>query len=424
VTCVQTDVTVNEKMRRISAFDAFLPKKTVNARKNLSICTRTIVLSLDLEDTGALKAKGVFIQAEDSWIGLKTKIRVGATKEIIMAAGAIATPQILLLRSVRDVMRCKELCWVSNSGIGDPKHLNSVGIDIVHELNGVGLGLQDHIAVPVVYKVPRNHTIYELQHNPLLGIREFFKYIFTAKGLFLSAYVQVALFVRSGLLTPGSVTAGNEQTLDANSSANIPDIEIQPIAYGATDRDHKDELAKGEGAATLLVQLLRPKSSGSVKLANRNARDRPKCELGSFTKAEDWTVLRKGLKLALALGRQMKKEDYPCEPLDAPTGESDAELDAFIKLRANTTFHYSSSCRMAPQEEGGVVDDELRVHGIVGLRIADASVFPTIPACHLQAPVVMIGERCAGFILGTKAWRVHATHHLMQHSSLAILWFI
>jgi choline dehydrogenase len=261
---------------------------------------------------------------------------------------------------------------------------------------------QDHLAVPVIYKVPRKHTVYELIQNPLLVVREFFKYLFTGKGLFLSSYAQVLVFARSALLSPASHTSGTPEELDAHSPNNIPDIEIQPIAYGSTERDHKDELGKGEGAAMLLVQLLRPKSTGQVKLTNKDPRARPKCELNSLSNAEDSVVFRKGIKLALALGGQMKEDGYPLEPLDVPAGESDAELDAFIKERAITTFHYSSTCRMAPREEGGVVDDELRVYGVEGLRIADASVFPTIPACHIQAPVVMVAERCAEFIIGVE----------------------
>ena len=104
------------------------------------------------------------------------------------------------------------------------------------------------------------------------------------------------------------------------------------------------------------------------------------------------------VKLALALSRVVRRQGYPLRNLNVPKSEGDQDLDDFIRANVKSTFHYSSSCRMAPEDEGGVVDDMLRVHGISGLRIADASVFPTIPATHLQAPTVMVGERCADFL--------------------------
>jgi choline dehydrogenase len=386
VYCSRTDVSVNEKNQRISAFDAFLPPELVKTRKNLTICTRTVVLSLELQDEAVgPRAVGVYIQDEAASVKAK-KILVSAKREIVLSAGAIGTPQILLL-----------------SGIGDPKHLNSVGIEIVHELPGVGLGLQDHLAVALIYKAPRAHTFYELMHNRVHALRELLKYVFTRKGMFLSSYTQVAIFARSALLDDSMHTVGSPEDLNAHSPANVPDLEIQPIAFGIPNdsEQHQIVLRKEDGAVSLLVQLLRPKSSGSVKLKSKNPRDRPKCDLGALKDANDYVVLRKGIKLALALGQRMKEDGYPSEPLDLPRDESDAALDEFVKGRAISTFHYSSTCRMAPRDLGGVVDDQLRVHGVVGLRIADASIFPTIPACHLQAPVVMVGERCADFIKKT-----------------------
>lgn len=254
----------------------------------------------------------------------------------------------------------------------------------------------------MIYKVPRKHTFYELQSNPFLGFRELLKYVFTGKGLFLAAYVQIAIFARSALLSDTSNTEGTPDEMDPAKPANIPDIEIQPIPYGSQDSKIEKELdkklRKDDGKATLLVQLLRPKSSGAVKLRNRNPRERPKCEMNFLGNAEDLSILRRGVRLAAALAKEMKAGGYMLEELDTPP-EDEEGMNQWIKDRALSTFHYSSTCRMAPREEGGVVDDELRVHGIQGLRIADASIFPTIPACHLQAPVVMVGERCAEFIL-------------------------
>lgn len=136
-----------------------------------------------------------------------------------------------------------------------------------------------------------------------------------------------------------------------------------------------------------------------MRLRSRDPRKRPACDLNVLSSPNDMAVLRSGLRLALGLARTVRKRGFPMHGLIVPASDSDADLDAHIRGYAQTTFHYSSTCRMAPEAEQGVVDDELRVHGVKGLRVADASVFPSIPACHLQAPVVMIGERCADFVL-------------------------
>lgn len=109
--------------------------------------------------------------------------------------------------------------------------------------------------------------------------------------------------------------------------------------------------------------------------------------------------MRKALRLGLSIARKVKDDGYPLERMLQPDGESDEELDAFTRKYAQMIYHYSSTCRMAPEAEEGVVDDELRVHGVHGLRVADASIFPDIPGTHTQAPTVMVAERCADFIV-------------------------
>lgn len=184
---------------------------------------------------------------------------------------------------------------------------------------------------------------------------------------------------------------------DSRDPDNIPDIEIMPIPYDASE--WKCDL-QGEGAFSLLCALLRPKSIGTVRLTSMDARVRPACDLGSLTAEEDYLVMRKAIRLALRIGRQMREQGYPLRDLDVPQSESDTDLDDFIRHGARTTYHYSSTCRMAPEDGAvpGVVDDELRVHGVQGLRVADASIFPSIPATHLQAPAVMVAEKCADFL--------------------------
>lgn len=148
--------------------------------------------------------------------------------------------------------------------------------------------------------------------------------------------------------------------------------------------------------------MLRPRSTGTVKITVSDLSKPPDINLGTPSEQEDWRTLRKCVRFQLAIAREMCASGYLLEDAVVPSSDSDADIDAHIRRYARTTYHYSSSCRMAPEddERPGVVDDTLRVHGIKNLRIADCSIFPQIPACHLQAPAVMVAEKCAELILG------------------------
>lgn len=165
-----------------------------------------------------------------------------------------------------------------------------------------------------------------------------------------------------------------------------------PVAYNCSDVDIPDK-----GVFSLMTALLQPKSSGTVRLANRNPRARPDVELGYLTDPADYEVLRKAIKLALRLGEEMRQLGYPLKSLSVPASESDADLDTFVRKCLRTSYHYTSTCRMGPAggSRPAVVDAELRVHGVAGLRVADCSIFPDILATHTMAPAVLVGEKCA-----------------------------
>jgi len=150
-----------------------------------------------------------------------------------------------------------------------------------------------------------------------------------------------------------------------------------------------------------MVQNCVPKSMGTVRLTPDGAHDikiDPIVDPGILTATEDWEVYRRGLLFALDVGKEMERSGYPLQPALVPLSTSREDLDSYIRARSESSQHLLSSCRMKPLHEGGVVDQELRVHGICGLRIADGSVFPGMIASRPQATVVMIGERCAEFI--------------------------
>jgi choline dehydrogenase len=255
--------------------------------------------------------------------------------------------------------------------------------------------------VSLVWNAPRADTIYELRKNPLRALYEFIQYIVFSRGLFLLPLVQVMILARSVLLDDKSVTHGTAKDFDGRDPENLPDIEIMPCPTGATHRKTQDAFYKG--AVSFICVVLRPHSRGDVTLVNLDPRARPRCRFNAMQDSRDMVTMKKAVRLGLALGAHAKNSGYALgEPIFGTTG-TEEDVERHIQENLMSTFHYASSCRMAPLAEGGVVDDQLRVHGIRGLRIADASIFPVVPACHLQAPTVMIGERCAEFIKETCA---------------------
>ena len=152
----------------------------------------------------------------------------------------------------------------------------------------------------------------------------------------------------------------------------------------------------------LLSVLLHPRSKGTVRLSSPHPRDPLVVDPQYLSCPADYASLRSSIRLSLRVVERMRARGYQISGWDGPTGESDAELDKYVQKNSMTTYHYSSTCRMAPEDDaegGGVVDDELRVHGVKGLRVADASVFPWVVGTHLQAPTVMVAEKCADLVL-------------------------
>lgn len=270
------------------------------------------------------------------------------------------------------------------------------------------------MAIPVSWEVPMTESVAHLANSRLKGVLEFVKYILFRTGLLSIPILMLSLFVQSSSLDDESSSFINEKTSksdDTKSSLSasqpqtlLPDIEIMPLATSAMDdlEEHHQRFSK-MGLFSLLATVLRPKSRGTVRLLSSDARERPQVELGFLQNPADWVTARKAVRLALRLGDGVKAQGFPIlRGIVVPDSEeADAGLDRFIRRRARTTYHYSSTCRMAPEHDAqapGVVDDSLRVYGTSNLRVCDASIFPQITASHLQAPVVMVAEKCADLI--------------------------
>ena len=182
---------------------------------------------------------------------------------------------------------------------------------------------------------------------------------------------------------PSVPSKTDEKINTLRSKDYLPDLELMPLATSAMDdlEEHKLRFSK-TGIFSLLTTVLRPKSRGTVRLRSANPRDRPSVDLGFLRDPADVALARKGVRLAIKLGNLMKARGFPIvRGITAPDSEKDEEqIDALIRRRARTTYHYSSTCRMAPelgagQAPGGVVDDSLHVHGIPNLRVCDAKSF-------------------------------------------------
>ncbi|EKM52435.1 uncharacterized protein PHACADRAFT_186585 [Phanerochaete carnosa HHB-10118-sp] len=380
--CNRADLALNEKGQRQSTFDAFLPPEVAWKRqKNLFVVPQVVVSKLDLQPSAnGTRAVGVYFQRDSITGGSSaTQFYVSARHEIVLCSGAIASPQVLML-----------------SGVGPAEHLREHNIPVVKDLPGVGSELQDHVGIPLIYRIPPDDSLYKLERSPLFGLKEMLKYIFFGRGIFLFPNPQLFVFAQSQYLDQDFKTVlPDASASNAHLASNVPDIEIMHIPYCAWEfRKLKDD----EGAMSFFCVLLKPHSRGTVRLTSVDPCSRPACDLNFLSDARDWPTLRKAVRLGLALGRKVEEGGYPLGNMLQPEDESDAGIDAFVRKSVRTTYHYSSTCRMAPEAEGGVVDDELRVHGIEGLRIADASIFPTIPATHLQAPAAMVAARCADFL--------------------------
>ena len=161
-------------------------------------------------------------------------------------------------------------------------------------------------------------------------------------------------------------------------------------------------LTRTKGWYSMLSVLLHPRSKGTVRLSSADPRAPLSIDLQFLADEADRVPLRAAIKLSLRLAAQMREQGYALQDALVPASESDADLDAWMHDTGRTTFHYSSTCRMAPEDDpegGGVVDDQLRVHGVRSLRVADTSILPWILGAHLQASAVAIAEKCADMVI-------------------------
>ncbi|KAM5539670.1 hypothetical protein V8D89_006779, partial [Ganoderma adspersum] len=226
---------------------------------------------------------------------------------------------------------------------------------------------------------------------------EFVKYLFLGTDLLSSTFQYSSTFIPARLLRDDSTIASDDpRNLDTSLPDNRPDIEFMHMPIDCVRIQ-----TPGKGAFAFLVTLTRPKSEGTVRLLSRDARTPPAVDLWCLSVVEDYVPLRSGVRFALRIAEDVRKQGYQFADLFVPEVDSDEDIDNFIRKNAMSCFHYTSTCRMGLETHGvrsSVVDTELKVYGVKGLRVCDGSVFPEIISSHTMAPAVMVAEKCAQII--------------------------
>lgn len=295
----------------------------------------------------------------------------------------------------------------------------------------------DHVAVPVMSRVPTRDTIHSL-YNPFVFIWQFILWLFFGRGLLSTSSTSSTIFARTTAIDDATMqvqtSCNGKDAMDSMLPQNAPDIEVMIIPV----ESYFDVYITEHSLLTWLCTLVQPFSRGSIRLTTTNPEHPPEITHPLLRDERDFQPMRKAIRFAMHLGQEFARSGYPhpaplvygpgmdLEYLDQRLGFrkllpnqrrksggttelpkwqdiSDEAIDEYTKRAYQSALHYACTCRMSLDASDGVVDQELRVFGIIGLRIADASVFPKIPSAHTMAPTMMVAERCADFIKET--WR-------------------
>jgi choline dehydrogenase len=341
--------------KRHSAATAFL--KPALTRPNLTVITHAMAKQILIEGN---KATGV-----EYITGNNNIKKVYASKEIILSAGAFQSPQVLML-----------------SGIGDADELNTKGITVKKELKGVGKNLQDHLFI-IVSCLSLQQQGFNHHLKPLNQLVDLIRYQFSHKGpLSCSPLEAVAFF---------SVHGAENVNLQFHFTPLQLGNDYKTDVYNAKTFPTKDGFS-------ILPTLLKPKSRGYVTIKSANPFDAPVIQPDFFSAEEDLQIMITGVKKALEVLNANAFSSHR-KAIITPADQSEKGIIEHIKKAVETVYHPVGTCKMG-NDAMAVVNDKLQVHGIEGLRVADASIMPTIVAGNTNAPTIMIAEKAADMILG------------------------
>jgi choline dehydrogenase-like flavoprotein len=342
------------KGRRVSTATAYL--KPASHRDNLVILTDSRAARIRIEHR---RATGVDLLTASG------ERHLTARREVIVTGGAILSPQLLML-----------------SGIGEEAALRAAGVEVKHHLPGVGANYQDHLAVGVLMEM-RNTESYGISWRTLpRGVANLLEYALFRTGPLSSNVFEATGFVRT--------------------AADLRRPDIQLVFQAARRNTNTFPFPLGHGFAVNVVGLY-PKSRGRVLLAGPDPRAAPVVDPQLMSHPDDGATLLRGLKIARRVSQAASFARYRAgEVQPGAASQDDESLMGYIRRASSTVHHPCGSCRMGP-DASSVVDAQLRVHGIEALRVADASVFPSLVGGNTNAAIVMIAEKAADLIRGVAA---------------------
>ena len=343
------DATISNGRRNSSATTFLNPALK---RDNIKLQKNILVEKIFLEND---RAVGIEVSEKGQ------KYRIEAEKEIILSAGALNSPQILML-----------------SGIGPADHLRNIGSNVSHDLPGVGQNLQDHATVSISWECLKEFEAHKID-RPINKMMAGIKWIITRKGLAASNHFEAGGLIRG------------------NDNVKYPNLQYH---FGPTGFDYIGGKFKLSQAFTLQLDQLRPRSKGYLKLKSLNPKDSPEIKLNYFKDPQDIKELIEGVKKMRELVSQPVFDKFRGKEI-SPGSEiqSDSEIEQAIRLNTITDYHQCGTCAMGT-DVNSVVDSEMRVKGINSLRVVDASVLPNVVSGNIGAPVMMIAARAADWILG------------------------
>jgi choline dehydrogenase len=338
--------------RRCSTRLAYL--EPARGRPNLTVVTGALATRILVE-----RGRAVGVQ----YVENGQAKAVSARQEVIVAGGAINSPQLLML-----------------SGIGPADELAAHGIEAVHDLPGVGKNLQDHLELYIQQACTQPITLMDTMkpHNMVLvGLRWFLRH----DGAAASSHLEAGGFIRSG---PG---------------IEHPDIQFHFLPALVSDHGRSPG---DQHAFQVHVGPMRPASRGEITLRSADPRVHPRIQPNYLAEERDRTEMRRSIELSREIFAQAAFDPYRgAEIMPGAHVRSAAELDEFVRRKADSAYHPCGTCRMGdPADPMAVVDPECRVVGLAGLRVVDASIMPSEPSGNLNAPTIMIAEKAADILRG------------------------
>ncbi|AXF01040.1 GMC family oxidoreductase [Paraburkholderia hospita] len=349
------DVNTRNGQRSSSSFEYLHP---VLNRKNLTV-EREVLVTQVLFDANR-RATGVVVKQNGSARHFTAK------REVILSAGAVDTPKLLQL-----------------SGVGDSALLAEHRVPLVHHLPAVGQNLQDHLCVSFYYR--SNVKTLNDEMRPLLGkLKLGLQYLLTRKGPLAMSVNQAGGFFRS------------------SEKEALPNLQLyfNPLSYRIPKSNKASLEPEPYSGFLLCFNPCRPSSRGSIQIASDRAEDAAKIRINALTTQKDIDEAIEGCELVRKIMSTAALKDITVEEISP--GPQVSDRDAFLQYfreQSGSIYHLCGSCAMGPDDGNSVVDERLRVHGMSGLRIVDASIFPNITSGNINAPTMMVAEKGAEMIL-------------------------